>query len=46
MVNEADKFTGFTDRKNVDGKVMVDWWGLAKSFITMGKEPRQYKVKL
>ena len=37
ITNGADDFTGFADHKIVDGKVEVDWWGLAKSFIAMVK---------
>ena len=35
VINGADNFTGFADHKIVEGKVEVDWWYLAKSFVAM-----------
>ena len=36
IVNGADDFTGFCDLINNEaGEPVVDWWGLAKSFIAM-----------
>ena len=46
IANGADDFTGFADHKMVGGEAMVDWWGLAKSFVAMVEMANTNNVSL
>ena len=33
MVTIADDFQGFCGHETINGRVVPDWWGLARSFV-------------